>query len=241
MRESIWIGFDPREADAFAVCRHTIRRHLTRPIPVRGLVLSQLQRDRLYKRPIEYRQGAEVDRPLMWDPISDAPMSTEHANSRFLVPHLARSGWALFCDGDMLVRGNLARLLDGLDRHFAAYCVKHKFAPAAGVKMDGQAQTAYPRKNWTSFIIWNCDHPSMRRLTVDMINTLPGRDLHRLCWLEDGEIGELDARFNFLVGHSDPAIEPVVVHFTEGTPAMPGYENVPFADEWRAAREHWAS
>lgn len=240
MAESIWIGFDPREADAFAVCRHTIRRHLTRPIPVRGLVLSQLQRDRLYKRPIEYRQSA-ADRPVMWDPISDAAMSTEHANARFLVPHLARAGWALFCDGDMLVRGNLARLLDGLDRSFAAYCVKHRHASNAAVKMDGQPQTIYARKNWTSFIVWNCDHPAMRRLTVDMVNTLPGRDLHRLCWLEDDEIGELDARFNFLVGHNDPAIEPVVVHFTEGTPAMRGYENVPFADEWRAAREHWAT
>jgi hypothetical protein len=240
MQESIWIGFDPREADAFAVCRHTIRRHLTRPIPVRGLVLSQLQRDRLYKRPIEYRQSA-ADRPVMWDPISDAAMSTEHANARFLVPHLARTGWALFCDGDILVRGNLARLLDGLDRRFAAYCVKHVHAPNSAIKMDGQIQTVYARKNWTSFIVWNCDHPAMRRLTVDMVNTLPGRDLHRLCWLDDSEIGELDPRFNFLVGHNDPAIEPVVVHFTEGTPAMPGYEHVPFADEWRAAREHWAS
>jgi hypothetical protein len=240
MMESIWIGFDPREADAFAVCRHTVARHLTRPIPVRGLVLSRLQRERLYKRPIEYRQSA-ADRPIMWDPISDAPMSTEHANARFLVPHLARSGWALFCDGDMLVRGNLARVFDGLDRGLAAYCVKHQFAPRAGVKMDGQLQTAYARKNWTSFIVWNCDHPSMRKLTVDMVNTLPGRDLHRLCWLADDEIGELEPRFNFLVGYHDPAIEPVVVHFTEGTPAMPGYENVPFAEEWRAAREHWAA
>ncbi len=240
MRESIWIGFDPREADAFAVCRHSIERHRTRPIPVRGLVLARLQRDRLYKRPVEYRQSA-ADRPVMWDVISDAAMSTEHANARFLVPHLAREGWALFCDGDMLFRGNVARVFDGLDRHFAAYCVKHRFEPAAGVKMEGQAQTQYARKKWSSFIVFNCDHPSMQKLTVDAVNMLPGRDLHRLCWLEDYEIGELDPRWNFLVGHNDPAIEPIVVHFTEGTPSMQGYENVPFADEWRAVREHWAA
>lgn len=240
MKESIWIGFDPREADAFGVCRHTIKRHLTRPIPVLGLVLARLQRERLYKRPIEYRRSA-ADRPVMWDVISDAPMSTEHANARFLVPHLAREGWALFCDGDMLFRGNAARVFDGLDRRFAAYCVQHQHAPAGALKMDGQAQTQYARKNWSSFIVWNCDHPSMRKLTVEMVNTLPGRDLHRLCWLDDHEIGALDPRYNFLVGHSDPAIEPVVVHFTEGTPSMSGYENVPFADEWRAAREVWAT
>lgn len=240
MRESIWIGFDPREADAYAVCRFSMRRFLTRPIPINGLVLPKLQRDRLYRRPIEYRQSA-ADRPVMYDAISNAPMSTEHANARFLVPHLARQGWALFCDGDMLVRGNLARVFDGLDRRYAAYCVKHQFAPSAGVKMDGQVQTSYARKMWSSFIVWNCDHPSMQKLTINLINTLPGKDLHRLCWLEDHEIGELDPRYNFLVGHHDPAIEPVVVHFTEGTPAMPGYENVPFADEWRAIREAWAA
>jgi hypothetical protein len=121
--------------------------------------------------------------------------------------------------------------------------VKHQFAPPAGVKMDGQRQTQYSRKNWSSFLIFNCGHPSNRCLTssVDMANTLPGRDLHRFCWLRDDEIGEIDASWNFLVGHSDPEIDPDVVHFTDGVPDMPGYENVPFADEWRGERNRWAA
>lgn len=237
---SIWIGFDPREADAFAVCRHSIRRNCALPIPVRGLLLARLQRDGLYRRPIEHRASA-ADRPVMWDTISDAPMSTEHAVARFLVPHLAGSGWAMFCDGDIFARGNVGRIFDRLDPRYAVYCVKHRYSPPAGIKMDGQAQTQYARKNWSSVMIFNCDHPAMARLTVDMVNTLPGRDLHRLCWLDDAAIGELDPRWNFLVGHNDPAIDPVMVHFTEGTPSMRGYENAPFADEWRALREAWAA
>jgi len=237
---SIWIGFDPREADAFAVARSSARKHLNTPVPIRGVVLSELRTAGLYTRPTEMRPGA-ADRPIAWDVISDAPMSTEHANARFLVPHLAKEGWALFMDGDVLVRTGMSRVFEGLDRSKAVYCVQHRHEPAPGIKMDGQLQTSYARKNWTSVIIFNCGHPSNRKLTLEMINILPGRDLHRLCWLEDREIGALGPEWNFLVGHTDPAIDPKIVHFTDGVPSMPGYESVPFADEWRAELRRWAA
>lgn len=257
---SIWIGFDPREAAAFAVARHSVRRQLTQAIPVYGLVLSDLQKRGLYTRPIEYRPSA-ADKPIMWDVISDAPMSTQHANARFLVPHLARltarvkyetigsigttyleskAGWALFMDGDMLALSNVARVFEGLDSTKAVYCVHHKHEPKNSTKMDGQVQTAYSRKNWTSFILFNADHPSNKSLTPDVVNMLPGRDLHRLCWLKDDEIGELDQSWNFLVGHTDPEIVPDVIHFTDGPPDMAGYESVPHADEWRSELADWA-
>jgi hypothetical protein len=107
--------------------------------------------------------------------------------------------------------------------------------------MDGQAQTRYARKNWSSFLIFNCDHPANQRLTLEMVNTLPGRDLHRFCWLEDHEIGELPQRWNFLVGHTDPAIDPACIHWTSGTPDMKGYEDAAYADLWREARDNWAA
>jgi lipopolysaccharide biosynthesis glycosyltransferase len=178
---------------------------------------------------------------MMWDVISDAPMSTQHANARFLVPHLAVTGWALFMDGDVLVRGNLARIFDDLDPSKAIYCVKHAHMPPAGVKMDGQEQTRYVRKNWSSVVIWNCEHASNRALSVDAVNSLAGRDLHRFVWLEDEEIGELDPKWNWLVRQS-PAFEaPQIVHFTEGTPDMPGYADDPYADEWRQELARWAA
>jgi lipopolysaccharide biosynthesis glycosyltransferase len=236
---SIWIGFDPREGAAFAVARNSVKRRLTQQIPIRGLVLGDLQDRGLYTRPVEYRQSA-ADKPVMWDVISDAPMSTQHANARFLVPHLAKSGWALFMDGDTLARDNLARLFAGLDRDKAVYCVKHDYRPKLETKMDGQVQTVYDRKNWSSFMVFNCDHPSNKELTVEMVNTVPGRELHRFCWLMDEEIGALDPAWNYLVGHSDPKIVPKVVHFTSGVPDMPGYRDVEYANEWRAELEIWA-
>jgi hypothetical protein len=242
---SIWIGWDPREASAFAVARHTVRHHLTQPIPVFGLVLADLVAQGVYTRPTTTKVNAE-GRVEMVDVISirddyDGRISTQHANARFLVPHLARTGWALFMDGDMLVRGNLGRLFEKLDPSKAVYCVQHRYDAKPGIKMDGQVQTAYARKNWTSFIAFNCDHPANQALALEVINTLPGRDLHRLCWLDDSLIGALDPEWNWLVGESAPMRDPKVVHFTNGVPDMPGYENVAFADEWRAALRHWAA
>jgi hypothetical protein len=242
---TVWIGFDPREAAAFAVARHSVRKRSGRVnIPVRGLVLSDLRDQGLYYRPTEVRDGR------LWDVISGAPMSTEFAISRFLVPHLQRSepfgskGWALFMDCDMLVRGRdhtMVELKKLLDPSKAVMCVKHHHEPPEGEKMDGQAQLRYARKNWTSVIAFNLDHPANDALTVEMVNTLPGRDLHRLCWLQDEEIGELGLEWNWLAGHSDPSIDPKIVHHTEGSPCLPGYEDVPFADEWRKELADWAS
>jgi len=109
------------------------------------------------------------------------------------------------------------------------------------VKMDNQIQTRYARKNWSSVMMFNLDHPGNRRLNPHLVNSLPGRDLHRMCWLDDDEIGALGPEWNFLVGHTDPSVDPKIVHFTDGTPCMPGYENVPFADEWRGERNRWAA
>ena len=236
--ESIWIGWEPREAAAFAVARASITKHLSRPIPIHGLVLSDLREAGLYRRPTETRPG--VERPVLWDVISDAPMATEFSNSRFLVPHLAKRGWAMFMDCDMLVRRDLAEMFDALDKRHAVYCVKHVHQPKNAVKMDGQPQTKYARKNWSSVVVFNCDHPSNNALTPDIVNELPGRDLHRFCWLKDDEIGELSVEWNWLANHSDPSVDPAIVHHTDGSPCMIGYDDVPYADEWRARLNEWA-
>ncbi len=238
---SCFLGFEPREADAYAVARQTIKYH-NKHMPVQGLVLSDLKERGLYYRETERRLG------LLWDKISDAPMSTEFAISRFLVPAIVKQqfkyyqfkGWALFADCDVLVRANLTDLKALLDNTKAVFCVKHNHTPTYSEKMDGQIQTSYARKNWSSVMVFNVDHPSNDALTVEMVNTLPGRDLHRFCWLEDDEIGELPPEWNFLVGHTDTNIDPKIVHFTDGTPGMHGFRNVQFADEWRRELDRWA-
>lgn len=224
VNRTVFIGWDPREALAWTIAEASMRKHLARPVEINALRLDNLIATGLYTRPTETRDGK------LWDVISEAPMATEHACARFLVKELAGSGWALFVDGDILVRADINELFDSLDPAKALYCVQHEHAPATTLKMDGQVQTRYARKNWSSVMAINCDHRANAALTVEMVNTLPGRDLHRFCWLSDELIGALDPMWNYLV----PPIDPKIAHFTEGVPDMPGYEGQPFASEWRA-------
>lgn len=176
-------------------------------------------------------------------------MATQFAVSRFLVPELVRQsttggnprGWALFSDCDVLFRRNLRDLFRLADKRYAVMCVHHKHEPKATVKMGGEVQTKYPRKNWSSVMMFNCDHPANAALTVDLVNTLPGRDLHRFCWLDDSEIGEIGPEWNFLVGHSYEGIDPAICHFTEGLPSVPGFESCAYSDEWREELARWAA
>lgn len=236
-KRSIWIGFDPREADAFAVARNSIQRRLTQPIPVNGLVLSRLRDMGLYCRPTSMKDGR------LFDEISQFAMSTEFSISRFLTPHLAGSGYAVFVDADVLARVSLCRLFEVAesDPSKAVWCVKHNHIPSSESKMDNQVQAAYGRKNWSSVVVWNVNAPSVKKLTPEAVNAMTGRDLHQFAFLRDGEIGELDPAWNHLVGEVPPNPDAKIVHMTLGVPTMKGYETCEFAAEWRKELELWAS
>lgn len=231
---SIYIGHDPRlvEAISFSVAQRSIQRRLTEAIPIHSLKLAMLREQGLYTRVTEVRDGR------LWDLISNAPMSTEFAISRFLVPHIAREGWALFVDCDVMARACLSELFACADQSKACMVVKHApYQPAADVKMDGQVQTAYARKNWSSVVLWNCDHPGTRSLTPAIVNTQRGLWLHQFTWLDDSEIGELDPRWNHLVGEAPPRPDAKLVHFTGGCPCIKGLEHCEYASEWLAEYE----
>jgi hypothetical protein len=230
-----FMGYDTKESEAFSVALESVQSQSPLAM-VTALHLPTLRERGLYTRPTSRRDGR------LWDDISEAYMSTEHANSRFLVPFLAKEypgKWALFTDCDIILRRPIDDILEQANPRFAVQVVKHQYAPKEGVKMDGQAQQLYARKNWSSVMLFNTEHPANDRLTLEMVNSLPGRDLHRFCWLKDDEIGDLTPDWNWLVGHSDPGIAPAIVHYTEGLPSMAGYENCAFADAWRAVRRDW--
>lgn len=224
----VYIGFDRREQDAYEVAEFSLRRHSSRPVVVTPLILERLQAAGLSERP--YR----VHRNSLWDVLSDAPCSTEFSNSRFLTPLLAQTGWALFIDCDMLFLGDVTQLFALADPRYAVMVVKHQHAGDEGIKMDGCEQTRYARKNWSSVMLFNCDHPSNRSLTLRMLNNLPGRDLHQFCWLTDAEIGELPETWNWLVGVQPKPSAVQLAHYTLGMPFMRGYEAAPYSNLWWA-------
>jgi hypothetical protein len=231
-RPRIFLGFDSDQFRACNVARQSIiRTAYTYPI-IQHIDMYELSARGLYRRPTWRRLD---DSPGFWDDISDAPMSTGHAIARFLTPLLCEfKGFALFCDGDVLFRRDVGDLFALADESKAVQVVQHHFEPTEAVKMTGQEQTRYQRKNWSSVMLFNCGHPANAALTTELVNTVPGRDLHRFCWLEDHQIGALPPEWNFLVGHSDADINPAIVHFTDGVPDMRGYADVDYADEWFA-------
>lgn len=171
----------------------------------------------------------------------DEKQSNEFSFTRFLVPHLANyEGWALFMDCDMMVRCDLVDLFKQCKQmgHCAVHVVKHTYEPRDDIKYLDTVQYSYPRKNWSSFVLWNCSHPKNRLLTPDFVNTASGLELHRFTWLDDDDIGELDMRWNWLVGeYEDPPEDVKNVHWTLGGPYFREYSNVDFSDEWKALYE----
>lgn len=221
-----YIGWDSREVPAYQVAEKSLRRRTTVPVDVTPLKVEQLAAQGLLRRPTDTR-GHRYDLP------SNAPASTEFAISRFLVPLLAQTGWALFTDCDVVFLGDVAELLDLADPQYAVMCVKHTNEwKNPTMKMDGQIQTAYPRKNWSSVMLWNCDHPANRRLSLVDINERRGFDLHGLYWLHDAEIGTLPREWNWLVNVEPMPADPKIAHFTLGGPFTPGWQGAPHDDIW---------
>lgn len=226
----IFIGYDKREHDGYIACTRSLRRHSNGKINAQPIMIEEMQERGLFNRPYSIVNGQR------YDEVDGRPFSTDFTYTRFLVPTLCNfSGWALFCDLDFMFRSDIIEIVKELDDSYAVMCVKHNFNPDPQLKMDNQIQVGYPRKNWSSFIAFNCSHSANEALTVEVVNSAEGRWLHRFGWLEDSLIGELGVEWNYLVGHNsrDECPQPKAVHFTLGIPSMPGYEDQEYSNEWK--------
>ena len=161
--------------------------------------------------------------------------------SRFLVPYLCGfDGWAIFADGsDMLLRGTLSELWEMRVPHMAVQVVQHDYKTRHPLKYVGTpmeaANSDYPRKNWSSLILWNCASFLNRILTPEFVAAAPGSYLHRFTWLTDDRIGPLPMEWNWLADEYGPNERAKLIHWTAGMPGFEHYSNAPHAQEWRLA------
>lgn len=239
---NIYVGWDSREDVAYQVCHHSIFRKLKGfDVEVIPLKHKELRKKGVFYRPW-MTHPYNGDR---YDLIDLKPFSTEFSHTRFLVPHLNQyKGWALFMDCDMIFTVNPKKLFDLVDKKYACMVVKHRQNPVERIKMDDQPQSKYYRKNWSSFVLWNCAHPKNRYLTPETVNKLDGSDLHAFTWLDDNDIGSLPPEFNWIEGLSPKLSDredwrPSVIHYTLGGPWFPEYQNVMYADLWTDEYERW--
>jgi lipopolysaccharide biosynthesis glycosyltransferase len=208
----VFVGYDIREDIAYQVCEYSILKHQS-AAQVIPLKQKELRESGVYTRTV--------------DPLS----STEFTFTRFLVPYLADyQGWAVFVDCDFIFLEDVKELFAQADDQYAVMVVKHDYTPKEGLKMDGCRQLPYPRKNWSSVILWNCAHPSNRQITPDIVNTQTGQHLHRFQWLDDKEIGALKPEWNWLVGwYQEPK---------DGTPKALHYTDIPQQRRSRPIYQH---
>ncbi len=235
---TVYLGWDSREPEAYDVAAHSIRENARGPVTIYPLKLGRLEQAGLMRRPYERRPTPTDKRGQLWDMISDAPMATEFAISRFLVPILQQAGIAIFMDSDVVVLGDVYDLQDQAraQDHLALWCVQHEVRVGATTKMDGQAQTYYARKNWSSVMVFNCDQPMNQALNLTAVNGRIGRALHAFYWLHDRLIGRLDPEWNWLVGVQPRPAEPKIAHYTLGGPWLPNWESREHDDLWLSAR-----
>ncbi len=102
--------------------------------------------------------------------------------------------------------------------------------------MDGKTQTVFPRKNWSSMVLYNCGHPANRALTPALVNRESGAYLHRFRWLDDALVGAVPETWNWLEGWCEKPKQghPAAVHYTRGGPWFEDWQHVDYAEEWLA-------
>jgi lipopolysaccharide biosynthesis glycosyltransferase len=215
----IYIGWDSREDIAYQVARQSILDLATIPVEIIPLKQKDLKKQELYWRD------------------KDKLGSTEFTFTRFLVPELNEfEGWALFIDCDFVAIDDVAKLFELRNECYAVMCAQHDYTPKEGEKMDGQTQTVYPRKNWSSMMLFNCAHPSNKKLTKELVNNpkIDGKYLHRFSWLKDEEIGKISHEWNWLVGwYKEPRNgKPKFLHYTEGGPWFENYYDCEYSEEY---------
>lgn len=210
----LFIGFDQREAATYHVLVQSVLDSSTVPVAITPL-----------------------HKPMLRGFDGQQDGTNAFIYSRFLVPELMQfKGWALYVDSDMLFRDDIIKLWDRIDESKAVMVVKHEYETMHHEKFVGTPINCrnehYPRKNWSSLILWNCGHPRNKILTRQFVSEAGGRVLHRFSWLDDDLIGEIPSQWNHLVTEYGRDAGAKNVHFTLGAPGFSHYQLCDYSDEW---------
>lgn len=218
----IFLGHTSYQEVVYDVAKHSIERRASDAVQVNKIDQESLRTLGIYTRD------------------KDVNGSTEFSITRFLTPYLAGyKGWVLFADNDILCLDDIENLFELADDKYAVMCVKHKHEAREGLKLDGQKQYQYPRKCWSSVVLYNAEHPSNKILTPDLINHVSPMYLHRFMWLQDNEIGELPIEWNWLEGEYPKAHSDVkLIHYTLGGPFFKEYKDTDTSSLWLEEYKH---
>ena len=210
------VGFDQRESIAYHTFTQSIIEKCSMPLIIMPLAMNTLK---------GYKE-------------THTDKSNDFVYSRFLTPYLNNfTGWAIFADGDMICEADIKELWDLMDESKALQVVKHDYKTKAKKKYLGNVNEDYPKKNWSSLILWNCSHPKHKILTPEFIASQTGKYLHRFSWLEDSDIGELPPEWNWLAIEYPENRNAKLIHYTLGTPCFKTYRDTEMSDIWHETQK----
>ena len=205
------VGFDQREAVAYHTFVQSVIQNASIPVRFMPLDIKSLK---------TYNE-------------THTDGSNEFIYARFLVPYLMNfKGWVIYADGDMICVEDIKKLWDLRDKKYAVQVVQHDYETKVKKKYWGNKNENYPRKNWSSVVIWNCEHEKHKILSPKFIQNQTGSFLHRFNWLNDDEIGNIDKRWNWLAMEYEEEKDINLIHYTIGTPCFKEYSNGPFSSYW---------
>ena len=217
----LYVGFDPRESAAYHVFCQSVIQNASRPVEIIPLALHLLR---------DYEE-------------THTDGSNAFIYSRFLVPELMGwKGWAIFADGcDMVLKADIAQLWELRDNRKAVQVVKHEYKTRHPRKYVGTTMEAanadYPKKNHSSLMLINCEHPGWRKIDAYSVETMSGAELHRFAFLDPEEVGSLPAVWNWLADEYGENKSAKLLHWTAGIPAWPEYTHAPHSHDWWAAHD----
>ena len=213
---NIVVGFDQRESIAYHTFTQSIIEKASLPVSFIPLAINTLK---------DYKE-------------THADKSNDFVYSRFLTPYLNNyKGWSIFADGDMICQTDIKELWALRDESKALLVVKHDYQTKAHQKYLNNTNENYPRKNWSSVILWNCAHPKHKTLTPDFIANQTGKYLHRFSWLDDSDIGELPPEWNWLAIEYPENTKAKLIHYTLGTPCFKDYRETEMSDAWHQTQK----
>lgn len=182
--------------------------------------------------------------PVAFTPLQSNGMrqgTNAFTTSRFSVAALmGYEGRAVFADAaDMVMLCDAKELQTALNNLKGAVgVVKHNYTTRNPVKYIGteleSPNTNYPRKNWASFMLINCEHPAWQRITPEFLKIADNMyDLLQLSFIADEDIEEIDDSWNRMVDEDQPIEGAKVIHWTAGIPGFEHYKNAIGAGFWR--------
>lgn len=235
---NIFIGYDSRHTDASNVCQNSIGQ----------TAIHEIRKEwNIHIHHLDISKIDEYTRPY-------ANQSTEFTYSRFLAPYLSNyEGWSIFVDDDFIFTKNPLNLLFYINNDKAVSVVKHDFSHKHNTKFKDTKDVWYPKKLWSSLMVFNNEHPDCKKLTPDVINTASGQYLHQFEWTSEDKIGSIPNKWNWCEGYDDinnihdswglhwtrggPWVEDMVnYNHIEGLEVYDMYRTQPVLKDYRARR-----